>query len=122
MKVANFVGVKDKESIKTKVFIEDGVDVPEFIKCPITGAPLKLSGTPATTQEKPLKQNIIIRNLSEDELDKQASVMAKAQMKDFEDNPSKWPNVEDLKKFDEKHWISEFKKVLKKQGTLEVVK
>lgn len=122
MKVANFVGVKDKEPIKVKVYIEDKIDVPQFIKCPVTGATLKLSGTPSDTQEEPQKQSLVIRNLSDEELDKQAAEMAKSQMKDFEDNPSKWPNVEDLKKFDEKHWTSEFKKVLKKQGKLEAVK
>lgn len=121
MFVASFIGVKKGKAISAKVFIEDGLDQPLYVKHP-SGVILRRRGSFEKTSSKPEKGSLLISAMQKEELEKLAKKQAEEQVANLKEAPEAWENGAELAKLPESHWVSEFKKALSKTGKTTEVK
>ena len=121
MKKVTYTGVFSKKPLRVSVFVSDTLEVPFHIKHPKNGVTLKRVGKIEDSEEEPKKGDILIREFSEEELDKVAKKEAEAIMKDIDENPENYEGADDLKLLPFEHWESEVRRTYSKLGKLTTV-
>lgn len=118
-KFANYTGIKNKKPIKVRVFIEDGLEAPAFVKH--LGITYKKVSKVEDTKDAPAKGDLVLKKFSDAEVKQRAEKDAEQFMKDLEENPDVYENAEELSKKPKTHWVSEFSKVYKRTGNISTI-
>lgn len=118
-KFANYTGLKNKKPIKVRVFIEDGLEAPAFVKN--LGITYKKVSNVQDTKEEPKKGDFVLSKFTQEEIKERAEKDAADFIKDLKDNPDVYENAEELSKKSKNHWVSEFSKVYKRTGNIKTI-
>lgn len=114
MKFANYIGVKNKKPIKAVAYFEGSITSPLFFS--FEGATFKRKGETKDTNEEPKRGDILFSNFSKEDLDKKSSELGKKFYEDIQKSPDSYE--ENIVKFDEKHWVGEYRKLLQQSGNI----
>ena len=121
MKKVTYTGVVGKKPTRETVFIEDTLEIPFHIKHPKNGSTLKRVGKVVDTDEKPLQGSFVIREFTDEELQKLSEKEASTIMRDIDENPENYEGADELKLLPIEHWQSEVKRTYAKLGKLVIL-